>query len=139
MTFHQSKVANYLLVLRQRYIETIYFWNHCERSYHTIPAVTFTSPEVANYLPYFTQKYIETTSVSHQYTVTSFFSKFLSCGKTFNCSLNNWFLILLIFLLHTEISFSSKCRSKNKVSIFMSTLNYNLIYRKISNHVLSKP
>ena len=49
MTSNKPEVTNYLPFYMQKYIETIYFWNQCERSYHM-------RPEVAYYLPYITQK-----------------------------------------------------------------------------------
>ena len=56
MTSNKPEVANYLPFYIQKYIETIYFWNQCERSYHMRQDVTFILPEVAYYFPYITQK-----------------------------------------------------------------------------------
>ena len=112
-TYHSrlqmTEVSNYFPFYTQKYIKTIYFWNQCVKSYHMRPDVTFTSPELADYLPYCTQNYIETIYLSNQYKETynlnpiftlskpelNSFQK-LWCGKTFNCSLNNWFLIFFL-------------------------------------------
>lgn len=79
--FDKPEVASHLLVYRQRYIETIYFWDQCDKSYQMRQKVIFNLQEVAIYLPYFTQKYRETTYLSYQLEETDDMMPILTLKK----------------------------------------------------------